>query len=104
MQQAEQVLVHAAGREGSSPGSGLSRFKSMQQAEKVRVQAAGRASSNPGSGQSKFESMQQAEKVRVQAAGRAGSSQGTGRLAETRRRKRGPVHSVSSTQASYNAK
>ena len=64
----------------------------------------GRESSCPGSGQRKFESRHRAEQFRVQAADRAGSSQGTGRLAETKRRERGPVHSVSSTQASYNAK
>jgi len=58
---------------------------------------AGRASSSPGSEQSNFESRQRAEQVRVQAADRIGSSQGTGRLAENKRRQRGPVHSVSST-------
>jgi len=66
--------------------------------------AAGRAGSSPGSGQSRFESRQQAEQIRVHAAGRAGSSLASGRFTETRRRQRRPVHSVSSTRASYNAK
>jgi len=69
--------------------------RKLQQAEQVRVQVAGKAGSGPGSGQ-----MQ----VQVQAAGRAGSSPATGRFAETRRRQCGPVHSVSSTRASYSTK
>ena len=38
----------------------------------------------------------------VQAVSRAGSSLAAGRFAETRKRQRGPVHSVSSTRTSYN--
>jgi len=92
----------AAGRTISIPGSVQRNFESRKRAEHVRVQTAGRTCSSPGSGQDKLKSRQRAEKVRVQAAGRASSS--PGRLAETRRRQRGPVHSVSSTQTSYNAK